>query len=71
MHASLMGLPHLEHGRIPISARLYIGLGRTVDMMLPCIGREHNTLSHRKSRGSAVIAKVYAGSVATYVQKCT
>ncbi len=47
MHASLIGLPHLEHGRIPISARLYIGLGGTVDMMLPCIGREHNTLSHR------------------------
>jgi hypothetical protein len=32
MQANRIGLPHLEHGRIPISARLYSGVGR---IMLP------------------------------------
>jgi hypothetical protein len=32
MHANRMGLPHLEHGRIPISARLNSGID---DIMLP------------------------------------
>jgi hypothetical protein len=45
MRASLMGLPHLEHGSIPISARLNIGLGWTDDMLLASIGREHASLS--------------------------
>lgn len=34
MQASLIGLRHLGHARIPISARLYIGLGWTDGMML-------------------------------------
>jgi hypothetical protein len=45
MQASLIGLPHLEHGRIPISARLYIGLRWSDDIMLPSVGREHAALS--------------------------
>jgi hypothetical protein len=39
MQANRIGLPHLEHGRIPISARLYSGFGWIDDIMLPCIGR--------------------------------
>jgi hypothetical protein len=35
MQANRIGLPHLEHGRIPISARLYSGVGRIDDIMLP------------------------------------
>jgi hypothetical protein len=35
MQANRMGLPHLEHGRIPISARLYSGFGWIDDIMLP------------------------------------
>ena len=35
MQASRIGLPHLEHGRIPISARLYSGLGWIDDIMRP------------------------------------
>jgi len=34
MQASLIGLWHLEHARILISARLYNGLGWTDGMML-------------------------------------
>ena len=34
MQANRMGLPHLEHGRIPISARLYSGFGWIDDIML-------------------------------------
>jgi hypothetical protein len=41
MQANRIGLPHLEHGRIPISARLYSRFGWIDDIMLPCIGREH------------------------------
>ena len=66
MRASLMGLPHLEHGRIPISARLNIGLGWTDDMMLPSIGREHAALSVTDNcRYGAVIASGYFNSVLT------
>jgi len=35
MQANRIGLPHLEHGRIPISARLYSGFGWIDDIMLP------------------------------------
>ena len=35
MQANRIGLPHLEHGRIPISARLYSGFGWMDDIMLP------------------------------------
>ena len=35
MQANRIGLPHLEHGRIPISARLYNGFGWMDDIMLP------------------------------------
>ena len=35
MQASRIGLPHLEHGRIPISARLCNGFRWTDDIMLP------------------------------------
>jgi hypothetical protein len=35
MQANRIGLPHLEHGRIPISARLYSGFSRIDDIMLP------------------------------------
>jgi len=35
MQASRIGLPHLVHGRIPISARLYNGLGWIDDIMRP------------------------------------
>jgi hypothetical protein len=35
MQANCIGLPHLEHGRIPISARLYSGFGWIDDIMLP------------------------------------
>jgi hypothetical protein len=35
MQANRIGLPHLEHGRIPISARLYNGFRWTDDIMLP------------------------------------
>ena len=35
MQANRIGLPHLEHGRIPISARLYSGLGWIDDIMRP------------------------------------
>ena len=35
MQANPIGLPHLEHGRIPISARLYSGFGWIDDIMLP------------------------------------
>jgi len=35
MQANRMGLPHLEHGRIPISARLYSGFSWIDDIMLP------------------------------------
>jgi hypothetical protein len=66
MRASLMGLPHLEHGRIPISARLNIGLGWTDDMMLPSIGREHAALSVTDNcRYGAVMALGYFNSVLT------
>jgi len=66
MRASLMGLPHLEHGRIPISARLNIGLGWTDDIMLPSIGREHAALSVTDNcRYGAVIASGYFNSVLT------
>jgi hypothetical protein len=41
MQANRIGLPHLEHGRIPISARLCSGFGWIDDIMLPCVGREH------------------------------
>jgi len=41
MQANRIGLPHLEHGRIPISARLCSGFSWVDDIMLPCIGREH------------------------------
>jgi hypothetical protein len=34
MQANRMGLPHLEHGRIPISARLFSGFGWMDDMTL-------------------------------------
>ena len=68
MRASLMGLPHLEHGRIPISARLNIGLGWTDDMMLPSIGREHAALSVTDNcRYGAVMAPAYFNSVLTQV----
>jgi hypothetical protein len=66
MRASLMGLPHLEHGRIPISARLNIGLGWTDDMMLRSIGREHAALSVTDNcRYGAVMALGYFNSVLT------
>ena len=35
MQANRIGLPHLVHGRIPISARLYSGFGWMDDIMLP------------------------------------
>jgi hypothetical protein len=35
MRANRIGLLHLEHGRIPISARLYSGFGWIDDIMLP------------------------------------
>ena len=35
MQANRIGLPHLGHGRIPISARLCSGVGRIDDIMLP------------------------------------
>ena len=35
MQANRIGLPHLEQGRIPISARLYIGFRWIDDIMLP------------------------------------
>ena len=35
MQANRIGLPHLEHGRIPISARLYSGFGWIDDIMRP------------------------------------
>ena len=35
MQANRIGLPHLEHGRIPISARLPSGFGWIDDIMLP------------------------------------
>jgi hypothetical protein len=35
MQANRIGLPHLEHGRIPISARLCSGFGWIDDIMLP------------------------------------
>ena len=35
MQANRIGLPHLEHGRIPISARLDSGFGWMDDIMLP------------------------------------
>jgi hypothetical protein len=35
MQANRIGLPHLVHGRIPISARLYNGLSWIDDIMLP------------------------------------
>jgi hypothetical protein len=35
MQANRIGFPHLEHGRIPISARLYSGFGWIDDIMLP------------------------------------
>jgi hypothetical protein len=35
MQANRIGLPHLEHGRIPISARLYSGFSWIDDIMLP------------------------------------
>jgi hypothetical protein len=35
MQANRIGLPHLEHGRIPISARLYSGFSWIADIMLP------------------------------------
>jgi hypothetical protein len=35
MQANRIGLPHLLHGRIPISARLYNGLSWTDDIMPP------------------------------------
>jgi hypothetical protein len=35
MQANRIGLPHLEHGRIPISARLNSGFGWIDDIMLP------------------------------------
>lgn len=35
MQASRIGMPHLEHGKIPISARLCSGFGWIVDIMLP------------------------------------
>ena len=41
MQANRIGLPHLEHGRIPISARLYSGFSRIDDIMLPLYWREH------------------------------
>jgi len=34
MQANRIGLPYLEHGRIPISARLYSGFGWIDDIML-------------------------------------
>jgi hypothetical protein len=61
-----MGLPHLEHGRIPISARLNIGLGWTDDMMLPSVGREHAALSVTDNcRYGAVMAPAYLNPVRT------
>jgi hypothetical protein len=61
-----MGLPHLEHGRIPISARLKIGLGRTDDMTLPSVGREHAALSVTDDcRYGAVMRPAYLNSVLT------
>jgi hypothetical protein len=45
MQANRIGLPHLEHGRIPISARLYSGFGWIDDMMLPCSGGSFTDLS--------------------------
>ena len=41
MQANRIGLPHLEHGRIPISARLCSGFGWVDDIMLPLYWREH------------------------------
>ena len=35
MQANRIGLPHLEHGRIPISARLCSGFSWIDDIMLP------------------------------------
>jgi hypothetical protein len=35
MQVNRIGLPHLVHGRIPISARLYNGFGWIDDIMLP------------------------------------
>jgi hypothetical protein len=35
MQANRIGLPHLEQGRIPISARLYIVFRCIDDIMLP------------------------------------
>jgi hypothetical protein len=34
MQANRIGLPHLEHGRIPISARLYSGLSWIDDIIV-------------------------------------
>lgn len=45
MQANCIGFLHLEHGRIPTSARLYSGFGWIDDIMLPCIGREHLPIS--------------------------
>jgi hypothetical protein len=46
MQVSLVGLPHLEHGGMPISERLNSGSGWIEGMMLPYFGgREHAALS--------------------------
>jgi hypothetical protein len=45
MQASRIGLPHLEHGRIPISARLYNGLRWIDDIVPPCLGGSITDLS--------------------------
>jgi hypothetical protein len=42
---SLIGLPHLVHGKTPISATLSNGSVGVARMMLPCAGREHAALS--------------------------
>jgi len=45
MEANRIGLPQLEQGRIPISARLYNGFSCIDDIMLPLLGGSITDLS--------------------------
>jgi hypothetical protein len=63
MLESLIGLPHLAHGKTPISATLNNGSGRVGGMMLACVGRERAALSvtgrsHRQGRRCKLVLHV-------------
>jgi hypothetical protein len=72
MQASLIGLWHLEHARIPISARLYSGSGWTDGMMLALdqAGARHSQLPVGAEYG-AVIEPVWSPVPGVAGQYCS